>query len=79
MNDGPRFAQVNGIRVAYDLDGAGFPLVALHGFPRNRKVWRKLTPLLAARFQAGLVQRAHIDVFVTSGRGAYVVHPRIMP
>jgi pimeloyl-ACP methyl ester carboxylesterase len=45
-----RYAQVNGIRVAYDCTGNGFPLVALHGFPRNRKVWSKITPLLSARF-----------------------------
>jgi len=51
MSEAPHFAQVNGIRVAYDLTGSGFPLVALHGFPRNRKAWRKLTPLLARRFQ----------------------------
>src|SRR5690242_15449234 len=44
------FAQVNGIRLVYDQLGEGFPLVALHGFPRNRKVWRKLTPLLTQRF-----------------------------
>jgi haloacetate dehalogenase len=50
MHDGPRYAQVNGIRVAYDRSGDGYPLVALHGFPRNRKVWSKLTPLLAPRF-----------------------------
>jgi haloacetate dehalogenase len=36
--------------VAYDLTGDGYPLVALHGFPRNRKVWTKLTPLLTTRF-----------------------------
>ena len=46
----PQYAHVNGIRVAYDLTGDGYPLVALHGFPRNRKVWTKLTPLLTTRF-----------------------------
>ena len=50
MDGNPRYAQVNGIRVAYDRTGAGFPLVALHGFPRNRKVWGKITPLLTERF-----------------------------
>jgi len=50
MHTTPQFAEVNGIRVAYDLEGEGFPLVALHGHPRNRRVWRKLTPLLAKRF-----------------------------
>jgi len=46
----PLYAQVNGIRIAYDRTGDGYPLVALHGFPRNRKVWSKLTPLLTSRF-----------------------------
>jgi haloacetate dehalogenase len=50
MNSEPSYAQLNGIRVAYDRAGDGFPLVVLHGFPRNRKVWRKLTPLLTSRF-----------------------------
>jgi haloacetate dehalogenase len=48
--DEPRSFQSNGIRIVYDRAGAGFPLVALHGFPRNRKVWSKLTPLLESRF-----------------------------
>ncbi len=50
MNDEPQFAQVNGIRVAYDRIGNGYPIVALHGFPRNRKVWSKITPLLTPGF-----------------------------
>ncbi len=50
MTDEPHYAQVNGIRVAYDRVGEGYPLVALHGFPRNRRVWSKLTPLLTPRF-----------------------------
>jgi len=51
LTSDPSFAEVNGIRVAYDREGEGFPLVALHGFPRNRRVWRNLTPLLTSRFQ----------------------------
>ena len=50
MTGEPQYAQVNGIRVAYDRTGTGYPLLALHGFPRNRKVWSTLTPLLASRF-----------------------------
>src|SRR2546429_272139 len=49
MND-PHYAQVNGIRIAYDREGEGYPLVALHGFPRNRKVWGKVAPILTSRF-----------------------------
>jgi haloacetate dehalogenase len=50
MNGQANFAQVDGIRVSYDRTGEGYPLVALHGFPRNRKVWSKVTPLLTSRF-----------------------------
>lgn len=50
MHGEPLFAHVNGIQIAYDRTGNGFPLVALHDFPRNRKVWRKVTPELASRF-----------------------------
>ncbi len=50
MNGEPRYARVNGIRVAYDVTGEGYPLLALHGFPRNRKVWSKLAPLISSRF-----------------------------
>jgi haloacetate dehalogenase len=50
MDGEPQYAQVNGIRVAYDRTGEAFPLIALHGFPRNRKVWSKITPLLTSRF-----------------------------
>lgn len=50
MDGEPLCAQVNGIRIAYDCTGDGHPLVALHGFPRNRKVWSKVTPFLTSRF-----------------------------
>jgi pimeloyl-ACP methyl ester carboxylesterase len=50
MEGSPHRAHVNGIDVAYDLTGDGFPLIALHGFPRNRKVWGKITPRLSDRF-----------------------------
>lgn len=50
MNGEPLYAQVNGIRIAYDRTGEGYPVLLLHGFPRNRKVWSKVTPLLRDRF-----------------------------
>src|SRR5437016_10170735 len=51
------FAQVNGIRIAYERSGTGYPLVMLHGFPRNRRVWGKLAPLLANRFSMVMPDR----------------------
>ena len=44
------FATVNGVRTAYETMGDGFPLIALHGFPRTRRTWEKVTPALAERF-----------------------------
>ncbi len=45
-----QFANVNGVRTAYETTGDGFPLIALHGFPRTRRTWEKVTPALAGRF-----------------------------
>ena len=33
--------QVNGITIAYDDRGTGFPIVFLHAFPFNRTMWRQ--------------------------------------
>lgn len=46
-----QFASVNGVRMAYEVNGSGFPLLMLHGFPRTRRTWEKVTPALARRFQ----------------------------
>jgi haloacetate dehalogenase len=45
-----KYASVNGIRLAYEQTGAGCPLLLIHGFPRDRRLWRKITPRLARRF-----------------------------
>lgn len=50
MTTSPNYADVNGVRIAYDLTGSGFPLVLLHGFPRTRRLWSRVTPALASRF-----------------------------
>lgn len=44
------FATVNGIRTAYESTGSGFPLLALHGFPRTHRTWDSVTPALSERF-----------------------------
>jgi len=36
---------VNGIRLAYEKTGAGYPLLLIHGFPRDRRLWRKGRPV----------------------------------
>lgn len=50
MNASPLYATVNGIRIAYERTGQGYPLLLLHGFPRNRRMWSRVTPALASRF-----------------------------
>ena len=44
------FAEVNGLQIAYDKTGQGYPLLLIHGYPETRLEWRKVTPALAARF-----------------------------
>jgi haloacetate dehalogenase len=44
------YASVNGIRIAYEVAGSGFPLLMLHGFPRTHRTWEKVTPFLSERF-----------------------------
>jgi haloacetate dehalogenase len=46
----PLYADLGGIRIAYERSGAGFPLLLLHGFPRTRRLWSRVTPTLAQRF-----------------------------
>jgi haloacetate dehalogenase len=43
-------AQVNGVRIAYERHGNGSPLLLLHGFPRTRRTWSRVTPGLGQRF-----------------------------
>ena len=44
------FAEVNGLQIAYDKTGQGYPLLLIHGYPETRREWRKVTPTLADRF-----------------------------
>ena len=38
--------------LAYDIHGSGRPVVLLHGFPLNRKMWRpQVAPLVSAGYQ----------------------------
>lgn len=42
---------VNNIRIHYVLQGQGFPVVLLHGWPETWFSWRKQIPVLAERFE----------------------------
>ncbi len=45
-----QYAKINGIRIAYETTGKGFPLLMLHGFPRTHRTWEKVAPILSSRF-----------------------------
>jgi haloacetate dehalogenase len=51
------FASVNGVKIAYERRGTGFPMLLIHGFPRDRRLWRKLVPLLTDSFDTVAMDR----------------------
>ena len=46
-----RTAMVNGISIHYVIQGQGFPVILLHGWPEFWYGWRKQIPVLAEHFQ----------------------------
>ncbi|MBI5855071.1 MAG: alpha/beta fold hydrolase [Nitrospirae bacterium] len=44
-------ATINGIQLAYDDEGLGTPLVFLHAFPMNRRMWTPQRAALASRYR----------------------------
>jgi 3-oxoadipate enol-lactonase len=44
-------AQVNGITLAFNDQGTGFPLVFLHAFPLNRSMWTEQENALSSQFR----------------------------
>jgi pimeloyl-ACP methyl ester carboxylesterase len=42
---------VNGIRLAYERLGNGAPLVLLHGYPLDHRLWNDVAPLLVDTFE----------------------------
>ncbi|MFN0069946.1 MAG: alpha/beta fold hydrolase [Chloroflexota bacterium] len=57
MSTSPQFASVNGVQIAYDRLGQGFPILLIHGFPRDRRLWRKVAPALSERFDTVALDR----------------------
>ena len=47
---GLQFADVDGVRIAFEQSGHGVPLLALHGFPRTHRTWKYIEPLLTDNF-----------------------------
>ena len=47
----PTFVSTPTAEVAYQVFGAGEPLVLIHGWPLNRYTWRRMLPTLAAHYR----------------------------
>jgi pimeloyl-ACP methyl ester carboxylesterase len=45
-----RFATVNGVKLHFVTAGSGDPVLLVHGWPETWYAWRKIIPILAARF-----------------------------
>ncbi|MCC6394579.1 MAG: alpha/beta hydrolase [Bryobacterales bacterium] len=45
------FAEVNGIRMYYEVHGSGSPLVLLHGFASSGEAWKRFAPEFAKNHQ----------------------------
>ncbi|ULA60434.1 MAG: Putative 3-oxoadipate enol-lactonase [Nitrospira sp.] len=45
------FFQTQGIRLAYDDEGSGLPIVFLHAFPLNRSMWAPQISALSTQFR----------------------------
>ena len=51
VGEPPVKAHVNGIALAYDDKGTGLPLVFLHAFPLNRRMWTAQADALSSQFR----------------------------
>jgi len=45
------FAEVNGIKISYEIFGDGYPVVLVHGFGDTKEKWRAQTPELSKSFK----------------------------
>ncbi|HWC32977.1 MAG TPA: alpha/beta fold hydrolase, partial [Actinomycetota bacterium] len=61
-------ADVNGVRLAYDDEGSGTPLMLVHGSWTNRRGWDAVAGKLAERFRVvRLDRRGHSGSEAASG------------
>jgi 3-oxoadipate enol-lactonase len=64
-------AHVRGIELAYEVSGAGVPVVLLHGFPFNRTLWREQVEALRERYTVITVDlRGHGETPATAAADA---------
>ncbi|MBD3254750.1 MAG: alpha/beta fold hydrolase [Candidatus Lokiarchaeota archaeon] len=46
-----KFAEINGIKICYEINGRGFPLVLIHGYGGKKEYWFAVKDFLASKFQ----------------------------
>lgn len=46
---------IKGQSVAYRIEGAGSPIILLHGWPQSSHMWRKIVPAMAAEHSVVLI------------------------
>src|SRR3954447_19916997 len=78
-----RFAQVDGLRMAYVEEGEGAPIVLLHGNPTSSFLWREVLPALTGLGRCvvpDLIGMGDSDKLPESGPGSYrfVEHRRYL-
>ena len=61
------FAELNGARICYDVQGEGDPVLLIEGFGANRKFWKGLVPLLEGHTVVTLDNRGVGDTEYSGG------------
>ena len=46
-----KFVDINGIKIAYEIHGEGYPLIFLHGFAMYKEFWKWQVKLLSKEFR----------------------------
>ena len=44
------FANINGVKICYEIKGQGYPIVLVHGFGSKKETWRGQFDILSKRF-----------------------------
>ena len=61
------FAELNGAKICYDVQGEGDPVLLIEGFGANRKFWKGLVPLLEGHTVVTLDNRGVGDTEYSGG------------
>ncbi len=67
-----RFVDVNGLRIHYEVQGEGEPVVLVHGWPTHSAMWRRQIPVLAEQARVDAVDLAGFGRAVTEHLAAFL-------